>query len=79
MLTRFEEIKLLALCVTTDSRNAFGRLVEEYEEPLRRFLYNLTGGDACLADANRAEPETAVNREADYPGLTWGTSPFRST
>jgi hypothetical protein len=21
----------------------------------------------------------AVNREADYPGLTWGTSPFRST
>ncbi|MBJ2186722.1 RNA polymerase sigma factor [Paramuribaculum intestinale] len=50
MLTRFEEIKLLALCATTDSRNAFGRLVEEYEEPLRRFLYNLTGGDACLAD-----------------------------
>jgi hypothetical protein len=25
------------------------------------------------------EPETAVNREADYPGLTWGTSPFHST
>jgi hypothetical protein len=24
-------------------------------------------------------PRTAGNREADYPGLTWGTSPFRST
>jgi hypothetical protein len=29
--------------------------------------------------SNRAEPETAVHREAGYPGLIWGKSPFRST
>jgi hypothetical protein len=36
-------------------------------------------GTQPLAQSNRKEPETAVNREADYTGLTWGTSPFRST
>jgi hypothetical protein len=36
-------------------------------------------GTQPLPQSNRAEPETAVNREVDYPGLTWGTSPFRST
>jgi hypothetical protein len=32
-----------------------------------------------LPPSNRVEPETSVNREADDPGLTWGTSPFCST
>lgn len=50
MLNRLEEIKLLALCATVDNREAFGRLVEEYQEPLRRFLYSLTMGNAYLTD-----------------------------
>lgn len=50
MLTRIEELQLIARCVTVDSRRAFGRLVEEYQQPLRRFLLNLTGGDSDLAD-----------------------------
>jgi hypothetical protein len=42
-------------------------------------LRPLVSGTQRLPQSNHAEPETAVNREADYPGLTWGTSPFRST
>jgi hypothetical protein len=36
-------------------------------------------GTQRLPQSNRAEPETAVHREAGYPGLIWGTSPFHST
>lgn len=50
MLSRIEELKLVALCVTADNRRAFGRLVEAYQQPLRRFLLNLTSGDADMAD-----------------------------
>ena len=32
-----------------------------------------------LPQSNHKEPETAVHREAGYPGLIWGKSPFRST
>ena len=42
-------------------------------------LRPLVSGTLSLPQSNRTEPETAGNREADYPGLTWGTSPFRST
>jgi hypothetical protein len=38
-------------------------------------LRPLVSGTEHLPQSNRAEPETAVHREADYPGLTWGTSP----
>ena len=47
MLTKFDELKLIARCVATDDRNAFGLLVEEYQPGLRRFLLNLTMGDAA--------------------------------
>lgn len=50
MLSKFEELKLIAQCVATDDRNAFGRLVEEYQDCLRRFIFNLTLGDASLTD-----------------------------
>ncbi len=50
MLTKFEELALIARCVTADDRRAFGRLVEEYQDGLRRFLYNLTGGDSIRTD-----------------------------
>lgn len=49
MLTKLEEITLIAKCVTADDRHAFGRLVDEYNTPLRRFLFNLTG-DAQTAE-----------------------------
>ena len=42
-------------------------------------LRPLVSGTQRRPQSNRAEPETAVHREADYPGLTWGTSPFRPT
>lgn len=48
--SRFEEIRLLALCMATDNREAFSRLVEIHQPGLRRFLLNLTGGDESLAD-----------------------------
>ncbi|MDE6283137.1 MAG: RNA polymerase sigma factor [Muribaculaceae bacterium] len=47
---RLEEIKLLTLCMASDNREAFSRLVEIHQEGLRRFLLNLTGGDESLAD-----------------------------
>jgi hypothetical protein len=43
-----------------------------------RILRPLVSGTQRLPQSNRAEPETTGNREADYPGLTWGTSQFRS-
>lgn len=49
MLTRFEELKLIARCIAGDDRNAFGQLVTAYEQGLRRFLFNLTG-DVALTD-----------------------------
>ena len=42
-------------------------------------LRPLVSGTQHLPQSNQAEPETAVNREADYQGLTWGTTPFYST
>ena len=50
MLSKIEELSLIARCIATDNRDAFGQLVVEYEEGLRRFLYNLTGCDASLTD-----------------------------
>jgi hypothetical protein len=42
-------------------------------------LRPLVSGTQRLPQSNRTEPETAVHREAGYPGLIWGTNPFRST
>ncbi len=50
MRKRFEEIKLLALCMASDNREAFSRLVEIHQQGLRRFLLNMCGGDVMLAD-----------------------------
>lgn len=50
MLTRWDELKLIAQCVTGDNRRAFERLVVEYSDDLRRFLLNLTLGNAPLTD-----------------------------
>lgn len=50
MISRIEELTLIARCVAGDSRDAFGRLVVAYEVGLRRFLLNLTLNDAALTD-----------------------------
>lgn len=47
---RLEEIKLLALCMASDNRDAFSRLVEIHQQGLRRFLLNLTNGNESLTD-----------------------------
>lgn len=40
---------LVTRCALSDDRDAFGRLVEEYQSELRRFFINLTG-DIALSD-----------------------------
>ncbi len=50
MLTRLQEIALIARCVAGDDRNAFGSLVEAYVDDIRRMLDRLTGGDVALVD-----------------------------
>ena len=50
MLSRIEEIKLGSQCVLTGDKRAFGRLVEAYQQRVRRFFLNLTMGDEDLTD-----------------------------
>ena len=50
MLSKATEIKLIAQCLIADDRNAFGQLVDAYAPRVKRFLMNLTGGDAYLTD-----------------------------
>ena len=49
-INKIEEMKLVTLCMATDNRDAFSRLVVAYQEELRRFILNLTSGDGCLTD-----------------------------
>ncbi|MCM1021099.1 MAG: RNA polymerase sigma factor [Muribaculum sp.] len=50
MLSKWEEIALIAKCAAADNRSAFERLVKEYSPDLQRFLLNLTLGNASLTD-----------------------------
>lgn len=50
MLNKIDELRLIARCVAFDDHRAFRRLVEEFSPGLRRFVFNLTLGDASLTD-----------------------------
>ena len=50
MLSKFDEMKLIARCALGDDRRAFGTLVEAYQTEIRRFFLNITFGDAALSD-----------------------------
>ena len=50
MRQKILELSLLSQCALADNRQAFGRLVEMYSPQVRRFLLNLTKGDAVLTD-----------------------------
>ena len=50
MRQKILELSLLSQCALADNRQAFGRLVEMYSPQVRRFLLNLTKGDASLTD-----------------------------
>ncbi len=50
MLSKIEELRLISLCVISDDRRAFGKLVEAYQMRLRRFFLNLTLGNEALSD-----------------------------
>lgn len=50
MLTRLQEIALIARCVAADDRHAFGLLIEAYADDVRRLLLSLTRGDVALVD-----------------------------
>ena len=50
MLSRIEEIKIVSQCVLTGDKHAFGKLVEAYQQRVRRFFLNLTMGDEDLTD-----------------------------
>ena len=47
MLNKAQELLLIARCIAADDRDAFGQLVIAYEAGLRRFILNLTMGDAA--------------------------------
>lgn len=49
MLSKIEEISLIAKCVAGDDR-AFEKLVNEHAPAVRNFLFRLTLGDAALTD-----------------------------
>lgn len=50
MISKIEELRLIARCVAFDDHRAFARLVDEYSPGLRRFIFNQTLGDAFLTD-----------------------------
>ena len=50
VLSKVEELKLIARCTLGDDRRAFGTLVEAYQPEVRRFFLNLTLGDEALSD-----------------------------
>ena len=51
---------------------------KDFNDSLKEILGN-TVKEIEVFKEKWGKPETAVNREVDYPGLTWGTSPFHST
>ena len=75
MLTRVEEIKLLAQCALADNRVAFGRLVEAYRTDITRFFLNLTLGDHALTDD--LAQETFIKAYLNIRGFK-GLSKFRT-
>ena len=75
MLTRVEEIKLLAQCALADNRVAFGRLVEAYRTDITRFFLNLTLGDHALSDD--LAQETFIKAYLNVRGFK-GLSKFRT-
>ena len=75
MLTRVEEIKLLAQCALADNRVAFGRLVEAYRTDITRFFLNLTLGDHALSDD--LAQETFIKAYLNIRGFK-GLSKFRT-
>lgn len=50
MLTKIDELQLIARVVAFDDHRAYTRLVDEFSPALRRFVYNLTLGDAWTTD-----------------------------
>lgn len=50
VLSKVEELKLIARCTLGDDRRAFGALVEAYQPEVRSFFLNLTLGDEALSD-----------------------------
>lgn len=74
-MSRLSEVALIAQVVTTGSHLAFGRLVEAHQEPVRRFLRRLTGGDVMQADD--LAQETFIRAWKGLKGFR-GTSNFET-
>ena len=49
-MARLTDIALITQVVAFGSQRAFGQLVQAHQEPVRRFLCRLTGGDSMRAD-----------------------------
>jgi len=49
-MDKLQELTLIARCVASDDRRAFGLLVEAYADDIRRLLLGLTKGDVALVD-----------------------------
>ena len=49
-MSRLTDLTLITQVVAFGSQRAFGQLVQSHQEPVRRFLSRLTGGDVMRAD-----------------------------
>lgn len=49
-MPRLSDLALITQVVALGSQRAFGQLVQAHQEPVRRFLCRLTGGDVMRAD-----------------------------
>lgn len=79
MLSKVEELKLIARCLLADDREAFGALVEAYQPQVRRFFMNLTCGNASLTDdlAQETFVKAYLNLRSFKGVATFGTWLYR--
>lgn len=74
MLSKFEELKLIARCALSDDREAFGLIVESYQAEMLRFFLNLTGDEMLSDDLAQ---ETFIKAYTGIRGFR-GLSKFRT-
>lgn len=70
-MDKTEDIVWVTRCALFDDRKAFAALVDKYQERLKRFFLNLTGGNETLTDDLAQETFIKVYYHLrDYKGLS---------
>lgn len=78
-MNRIEELAILSRVILLRDERAFARLVEDYQERVRRFFLMQTGGDAMLSDDLAQETFLRVWQGLDTfrQAATFGTWIYR--